>query len=304
MANSLQNRLSRKVWNAIENTPENLAVWKWNNNFYTTVGHFVSQILEESTNWTYVINIWTNKVELFSSFKEIMESLELEKEQLEENINNWTIYIVESMLCDIFKAKVVDKLEEKKVLLYQNHEESFKNFIKNVLEHKSTLPALVEAELQEITYYLGKLQRSQIENENNISDYLKYQNLKDKRYALENGWFYIKASELVEKLEAVSNLPWFSEQCLFVDKKTYKEFIEILLFEWGISKEELEDTILSNEQLEDIVSIYSSFMMQSFHNKINNEKERFVWNIMSLLQVTPKLYYNISQRFFQIPKWH
>lgn len=301
---NLQNRLSRNVWNAIENTPENLAVWKWNNNFYTTTGHFVSQILEESTNWTYTISIWIHSIELFSSFEEIMESLKLDKEQLKEDISSWTLYVIESMLYDIFKAKVVDKLEERKKILYQDYEKSFKNFIEKVWEDKSTLPAVVEAELQEITNYLGELQRSQIENWNNMSDYLEYQKLEDKKDALEKGWFYIKASELVERLEAMSNFPWFSEQCLFVDEKTYKEFIEILLIEWRVPVEELEDTILSREKLNELITIYSSFMMQPFHSKINKEQERFVWNIMSLLKVTSKLYDEISQRFFQISKWY
>jgi len=304
MTINLKNRLSRNVWNAIENTPENLAVWEWNNNFYTTIGHFISQILEESTNWTYTISIWIHSIELFSSFEEIMESLKLNKEQLKKDISSWTLYVIESMLYNIFKAKVVDKLEERKKILYQDYEKSFKNFIEKVWEDKSTLPAVVEAELQEITNYLGELQRSQIENWNNMSDYLEYQKLEDKKDALEKGWFYIKASELVERLEAMSNFPWFSEQCLFVDEKKYKEFIEILLIEWRVPVEELEDTILSREKLNELITIYSIFMMQPFHSKINEEQERFVWNIMSLLKVTPKLYDEVSQRLFQISKWH
>lgn len=301
MINNLKSRLSRRVWTSIENTPENLAVWEWKNKFYTTFGHLITQILEESVNWTYRINVWTNNIEPFSDFEEIMEFLKIDKEELKHSIT--MPCIIERQLYDFFKAKVIDKLKERKNILYQNHEELFKNFIERELKKKSISPALVEVELLEIRNNLIELEKSQIKDWDNILNYTKIQKLEHIQYALENEESYIKASELVKNLENMCDFPWNSTQPLFVNKSIYNKFIDVLLMEWRISIEELEDIILSEEQINELIIIYSSFMMEPFHSKINNEQTRFVWNIMSLLMVTPQLHNEISQRFFQIPKW-
>jgi hypothetical protein len=63
---------------------------------------------------------------------------------------------------------------------------------------------------------------------------------------------------------------------LFVDKKTCNKFIKRLLNENIDKVEKLENTILYEEKINELITVYSSYMMEPFFSQIEKEREKFI----------------------------